>query len=244
MSRAGSVTPDSLPCVTSHRIASTMPTITMPQKTSITNIIPMPHIPHIGCMPHPHSYGRSCAAAREGHRQRSMPRTIFAGSGRPRTGARCPCASNGGVERVARTSTAHRMTRPPLGPFSSKKVTFALLFTVAFRRGKSSSAHKHRDLAVRKHLGGLAAQDQRGHSLAAMGGHEDQVTLVLPGRFDDGCVGVIMNDVQCTEGHSGGLSHRFRDPQGLRSKCLALPLILLRRVDDHPGIAEAVAKAA
>src|SRR6185503_3078787 len=83
MSSAESVGRDSLPWVTTQRIPSTKPTMITPQKTSIINIIPIPHtphIPHIGCMPGPHPYGRSCAAARVGQSHGMIP-----------TNARCAC---------------------------------------------------------------------------------------------------------------------------------------------------------
>lgn len=50
----------------------------------------------------------------------------------------------------------------------------------------SSAQHQHRNVRMRQHLLGFAAQQQAFDAFAAMRGHDDQVGFVFFGRCNDG----------------------------------------------------------
>ena len=59
----------------------------------------------------------------------------------------------------------------------------------------SSAVDQHRELAVREHLVGFAADQQSGDPAAAMGCHEDHVALLRFRGLDDRLVRKIIADV-------------------------------------------------
>src|SRR2546426_726401 len=68
--------PDARPCVTSQRMSTTSPAITIPQNSSMKSIMTIPPAPqthHIGCIPQPHSGTRSWASAAPGARAAPDP---------------------------------------------------------------------------------------------------------------------------------------------------------------------------
>src|SRR5207342_3608865 len=97
----------------------------------------------------------------------------------------------------------------------------------------SSAANQSRNLAMRQNLHSLAAEDDSGHALAAVRGHENKVaTLVLRG-VDDCLVGMIVHDVHALIRNAGGLGSIFRHAEVLFGSGLAVSLVLLRGVSDH-----------
>jgi len=57
---------------------------------------------------------------------------------------------------------------------------------------RSSTMDEYRDLAMGEDLERLAAEDDRGDAVAAMGGHDDEVTAFRNRGIDDRLVGMLM----------------------------------------------------
>ena len=54
---------------------------------------------------------------------------------------------------------------------------------------------QYRDLGMREYLDRLAAEDNRGNAVAAMGGHDNEVTAFRHRGIDDRLVGMLMLDL-------------------------------------------------
>ena len=61
---------------------------------------------------------------------------------------------------------------------------------------------EHRDLGMREYLDRLAAEDDRGDAVAAVRGHDDQVTAFRLRGVDDRSLGMLMLDVDHLAGDS------------------------------------------
>jgi len=59
----------------------------------------------------------------------------------------------------------------------------------------TSSMDQYRDLGMREDLDRLAAEDERGDAVAAVRGHDDEVTAFRPRGIDDRLVGMLMFDL-------------------------------------------------
>ena len=55
--------------------------------------------------------------------------------------------------------------------------------------------HQYRDLGMREYLDRLAAEDERGDAVAAVRGHDDEVTAFRHRGIDDRLVGMLMLDL-------------------------------------------------
>ena len=92
---------------------------------------------------------------------------------------------------------------------------------------------ENRYFAMRKHLGGLAAEQQRRDAGAPMRSHDDKVAAFRSRGIDDRLVGMIILDLQRVARDAGGL-RRFRgDAQRFVSLGRYARLVLGGRVFDH-----------
>ena len=94
--------------------------------------------------------------------------------------------------------------------------------------GLHTAQHQHRQLGLRQHALGFAAQQEAGHAVASMRAHDDEIAALRLGGVDDGGMRVVVDRHQAGAGHQRTAGLRLQPVQvGLR--------VLARLVGGSPG---------
>jgi hypothetical protein len=92
---------------------------------------------------------------------------------------------------------------------------------------------QYRDLGMREYLDCLAAKDDRGNAVAAVRGHDDQVTAFRPRDIDDRLIGMFMLDMDQFAWDAGRLRCASNGAESLLGMLLHVCLVPIPRVLDH-----------
>jgi dienelactone hydrolase len=106
---------------------------------------------------------------------------------------------------AAKASTFHVYPDAPHAFHADYRPSYRTASADRPRADRRSPHHEDRQGAVRQHLLRLAAEQQRGHATAPVGGHDDEVAGLRLGMVDDRLPGVQRFHRVAGAGHAGGL---------------------------------------